>query len=136
MDGAVGAFDLVVGLAPPAAGGCETVTDLDAFDGLDSHQRTGEPRIESSVPVDVRAEARRQAVHDYFHEHPFVDEDGQPILPELWSFPGRRSVERRLKIGLKALEITSRVFDHLPGERRRADRACRRGSQSTGRPCH
>jgi HAD superfamily hydrolase (TIGR01490 family) len=58
-----------------------------------------------------------QIVHDYFHEHPFVDEDGQPILPELWSFPGRRSVERRLRVGLKALETASRVFDHLPGER-------------------
>jgi HAD superfamily hydrolase (TIGR01490 family) len=58
-----------------------------------------------------------EIVHDYFHEHPFVDEDGQPILPELWSFPGRRSVERRLKIGLKAFEVAQRVFDHMPGAR-------------------
>jgi len=58
-----------------------------------------------------------EIVHDYFHEHPFVDEDGQPILPELWTFPGRRSVERRLKIGLKALGVAQRVFDHLSGER-------------------
>lgn len=56
-------------------------------------------------------------VHDYFHEHPFVDEDGQPVLPELWTFPGRRSVERRLRIALRALETASRVLDHLPGER-------------------
>lgn len=55
--------------------------------------------------------------HAYFQEHPFTDEDGQPILPELWTFPGRRSVERRLRFGLKALEAASRVFDHLPGER-------------------
>jgi alcohol-forming fatty acyl-CoA reductase len=58
-----------------------------------------------------------QHVHDYFHEHPYLDEDGQPILPELWTFPGRRSVERRLRIGLRALETASRVFDHLSGER-------------------
>ncbi|MGH2760775.1 MAG: HAD-IB family hydrolase, partial [Actinomycetota bacterium] len=56
-------------------------------------------------------------VHDYFHEHPYLDEDDQPILPELWKFPGRRSVERRLRIALRVLETASRVFDHLPGER-------------------
>jgi fatty acyl-CoA reductase len=56
-------------------------------------------------------------VHDYFHEHPYLDEDKQPILPELWTFPGRRSVERRLKIALKALDRASRLFDHLSGER-------------------
>jgi HAD superfamily hydrolase (TIGR01490 family) len=53
-------------------------------------------------------------VHDYFHDHPYVDEDGQPILPELWTFPGRRSVERRLKLGLKGLNIAKRVLDHAP----------------------
>ena len=56
-------------------------------------------------------------VHDYFHVHPYLDEDAQPILPELWRFPGRRSVERRLRIGLRVLETASRVFDHLPGDR-------------------
>lgn len=56
-------------------------------------------------------------VHDYFHEHPFTDEDGQPVLPELWTFPGRRSVERKLRIALRGLEWGSRLFDHLPGER-------------------
>jgi HAD superfamily hydrolase (TIGR01490 family) len=61
-------------------------------------------------------------VHDYFHVHPYLDEDGQPILPELWTFPGRRSVERKLRIALKGLEGASRLFDHLKGERF-ADRA-------------
>ncbi len=56
-------------------------------------------------------------VHDYFHEHPYLDEDGQPILPELWTFPGRRSVERKLRMGLRVLETASRVLDHLSGER-------------------
>lgn len=58
-----------------------------------------------------------QHVHDYFHEHPYLDEDGQPILPEMWTFPGRRSVERRLKLALKGLDVASRVFDRLKGER-------------------
>jgi fatty acyl-CoA reductase len=53
-------------------------------------------------------------VHDYFHEHPYVDEDGQPILPDMWTFPGRRSVERRLKLGLKGLEYAKRILDHMP----------------------
>ena len=56
-------------------------------------------------------------VHDYFHQHPYLDEDGQPILPDLWTFPGRRSVERKLKLGLKVLERASRVLDHLPAEK-------------------
>ncbi len=56
-------------------------------------------------------------VHDYFHQHPYLDEDEQPILPDLWTFPGRRSVERKIKIALKVLEGASRVFDHLKGER-------------------
>ncbi len=56
-------------------------------------------------------------VHDYFHEHPYLDEDGQPILPELWTFPGRRSVERRLKLGLKGLERAQRLLDHMKGGR-------------------
>jgi HAD superfamily hydrolase (TIGR01490 family) len=56
-------------------------------------------------------------VHDYFHEHPYVDEDGQPILPELWTYPGRRAVERKIKIGLNVFGRASRFLDHAPGER-------------------
>lgn len=56
-------------------------------------------------------------VHDYFHEHPYLDEDGQPILPDLWTFPGRRAVERKIRWGLRAARAAARVFDHLPGER-------------------
>ena len=36
----------------------EAVADLDALDGLDAHQRAGEPGVEPAVPVHVRAEAR------------------------------------------------------------------------------
>ena len=39
-------------------------TDLDALDGLDGHHRTRETRIETAVPLDVRAEAERQAARD------------------------------------------------------------------------
>ncbi len=53
-------------------------------------------------------------VHDYFHEHPYLDEDGQPILPEMWTFPGRRSVERKLRLATKGLNLAKRVLDHAP----------------------
>lgn len=53
-------------------------------------------------------------VHEYFHEHPYLDEDGQPILPPLWTFPGRRSVQMRLKWGRRALDAAARVVDRLP----------------------
>lgn len=58
-----------------------------------------------------------QHVHDYFHVHPYLDEHEQPILPELWTYPGRRSVERKIDIGLKVFGRASRVLDHLSGER-------------------
>ena len=49
---------------PGRGGELEAVADLDALDRLDAHQRAGQPRVEAAVPVHVRAEARRQAVHD------------------------------------------------------------------------
>lgn len=55
--------------------------------------------------------------HDYFHEHPYIDEEGQPILPALWKFPGRRVVERRLRGALQLLEWSSRLLEHLPQRR-------------------
>ena len=55
--------------------------------------------------------------HDYFHEHPYLDEDGQPILPELWTFPGSRKIQTRLALGLRGLKTASRVIDHLPASR-------------------
>ena len=42
----------------------EAVADLDALDGLDAHERSGQPAVEAAVPVDVRAQPRRQAVDD------------------------------------------------------------------------
>lgn len=55
--------------------------------------------------------------HEYFHEHPYTDEDGQPILPKLWTFPGRAKVQARIRRGTAALRTASRVIDHLPSSR-------------------
>ena len=52
--------------------------------------------------------------HDYFHEVPYVDEDGQPILPAMWTFPGRAKVQKRLKRAEKLLRTANRVLDHRP----------------------
>ena len=53
---------------PGVGGEVEAVADLDALDRLDAHQRAGQPRVEPAVPVHVRAEARRQAVHDHLDD--------------------------------------------------------------------
>jgi hypothetical protein len=62
-DGAVrGAFDLVVRLRPERGGHGEAVTDLDALDGLDAHQRSRQARVQPTVPVHVAAQPRRDVV--------------------------------------------------------------------------
>jgi HAD superfamily hydrolase (TIGR01490 family) len=55
--------------------------------------------------------------HEFFQQHPYTDEDGQPIFPDRLTFPGRRRVESRLRLARRALRTTSRVLDHLPASR-------------------
>ena len=54
--------DLVVRLRAAELGQREAVADLDAFHGLDRHQRGGEPSVEPRLPRRVRAEPRRHAL--------------------------------------------------------------------------
>ena len=49
-------------LGPAQPGEREPVADLDALDGLDPHERRGEPRVEPVALLRVRAEARRDAL--------------------------------------------------------------------------
>ena len=63
-DAALPGDHLVVRQRPGGRGQLEAVADLDALDGLDAHEGAGQPAVEASVPVHVRAQARRQAVHD------------------------------------------------------------------------
>src|SRR5215472_2546689 len=49
---------------PPARCRPEAVADLDSLDGLDAHQRAGQPAIQAPVPMDVAAKAGRQPVRD------------------------------------------------------------------------
>ncbi len=46
----------------------EAVADLDALDRLHAHQCGGQARVELAVPVDVGAEAGRQAEGDYLED--------------------------------------------------------------------
>ena len=63
-----GRHDLVVGERAGCGREREAVADLDTLDRLDPHQRAGQPRVEAAVPVHVRAEPRRQAVHDHLDD--------------------------------------------------------------------
>jgi len=53
-------------------------------------------------------------VREYFLENPLRDSGGRPIQPTVWTFPGRRAVERRLKAELAGLEVAGRVVSRLP----------------------
>ena len=53
-------------------------------------------------------------VREYFVENPLRDSGGRPIPVAEWSFPGRRSVERRLKSALVGLRVASEVVSRLP----------------------
>jgi hypothetical protein len=44
----------------------KTKTNLDAFDGMDAHQRLRQAPIQLAIPVHVRAQADRQAFDDDF----------------------------------------------------------------------
>ena len=57
-----------MGLAAPAPGVVPAVADLDALDRLDAHQGLGEQPVELAVPVDVTAEADRQAVAEHLDD--------------------------------------------------------------------
>src|SRR5690606_14126554 len=58
--------DLVMGLTAPPFGGRETVADLDTLHRLHAHQRARESGVETTVPVHVGTEPRRQSVGDHF----------------------------------------------------------------------
>ena len=68
LQAVVAADDLVHRQAAADAGQLEAVADLDALDRLDAHERGGEPGVEPAVPVDVAAEARRQAVGQHLDD--------------------------------------------------------------------
>src|SRR5215204_3750955 len=53
-------------------------------------------------------------VREYFLENPLRDSGGRPIPISEWSFPGRRAVERRLKVELAGLEVAGKVVSRLP----------------------
>src|SRR5690606_37353514 len=56
------ADDLVMGRRATAGRGGEAVPNLDALDGLDAHQGTGQPGVQATVPVDVAAQAHGHTV--------------------------------------------------------------------------
>ena len=109
------ALDDVVDGRAEAAGLLEPETELDALDDVDAHDRRGQGRIQTSVPVDVRAEPDRQPVgHDLEHASDRVS--GRARLVDALDHPRLRigigTAERRL-IGLVArARAVRRIHGH------------------------
>jgi fatty acyl-CoA reductase len=51
---------------------------------------------------------------DYFLAHPIYDSKNQPIVVPDWSFPGRRRVEKQLKVSETILKVLENVLVNLP----------------------
>ena len=129
-DPVVGRDDLVVRQRARGGGERETVADLDALDRLDAHQRAGEPRVEAAVPVHVRAEARRQAVHDDLDDAA----EGVAVLVGLVD----RGDHRLAGVGVQAadrvvVEAGDVVGLRPRGRRARGRRRARRRGRRSGR---
>src|SRR5947208_8534965 len=62
------ADDLVVGLRAPQAGELEPLADLDALDGLNTHQRGGQARVEPVLLRCVGTEAGRRSLRAHFDD--------------------------------------------------------------------
>ncbi|HXF57570.1 MAG TPA: HAD-IB family hydrolase [Actinomycetota bacterium] len=59
-----------------------------------------------------------QLVREYFLRHPLPERGRGSYLVPRWEFPGRRSVERRLRAGERLLEAADRVVSRLPRSER------------------
>lgn len=53
-------------------------------------------------------------VQGWFSEHPLYDKHDQPISVAAWSFPGRTSVERRLRRATTLIDKAETVLEWLP----------------------
>jgi alcohol-forming fatty acyl-CoA reductase len=60
-------------------------------------------------------------VREYFLENPLRDSGGRPIPVPEWGFPGRRAVERRLKVAVVGLNVAGKVVSRLPEGHMAAD---------------
>ena len=54
--------------APRTLGAFEARADFHALDGLDGHHGSGQPRIKASVPLDMTAQAHRNAANCYLED--------------------------------------------------------------------
>ncbi len=80
-------------------------------------QRPEEPevfQVASGERNPLRYRELYDHVREYFVQNPLRDSGGRPIPVAEWSFPGRRSVERRLKSAIVGLKVASEVVSRLP----------------------
>ena len=59
--------NLVVSGSAGAVGGGETVTNLNALNGLNTHQGCSKARVQAAVPVHVRTQSRRHTVREHLN---------------------------------------------------------------------
>ncbi len=113
--------DFVVRHRARPTGDLEAVAHLHALDRLDAHQRTGQPRVESAVPVDVRSKARRQPVRDDLDDSP----ERVTVLVGLVDLRdhGRTcpGVEAADRVGVESRDVLN-GRKHASGRRRSPDR--------------
>ncbi len=110
-----GGDDLVVRLRAGHAGELEAVADLDALDGLDAHEGGGEAGVEPAVPVDVRAEADRDAVGEDLDDAA----EGVAVLVGLVDLRDHRlagvCVEAAHRVGVEPVDVGRGRVDAVRG---------------------
>ena len=62
-----------------------------------------------------------ERTRDYYREHPLADEAGDPVSVPEWRFPGRPSIDRRLRRGMRAIEAAQKALRVLPASGRIRD---------------
>ena len=98
-------FKFVMGARAGTLRGEESVSDLDSLDRLDAHEGTGQAGVETTVPVHVGAESRRQIVGEDFDD----SAEGVPGLLRRVDLGDHRRREVRVeaadRIGIQGLDI-------------------------------
>ena len=92
-------------LRPGGGGEVEAVADLDTLDRLDAHESARQTCVETTVPVDVRAQARRQPVDDHLDDAAEGVAVGVRLLDARDHRSRRVGVEAADRVGVDGLEI-------------------------------
>lgn len=104
-----------------AARGLEAIADLDALDGLDTHEGLREPGVEPAVPVHVGTDSRRQTPDEDLGHSPECVAALADLVDELDSRSGGLLVEDANRVGVNRGEVTVARQWRVFGDTHRAD---------------